>query len=294
MGLAGKIVIVLGVADESSIAWAIAKSFLEEGANVTIGYQQKFFSRVRLLLLKHPELKGDRCDVLVEDELNAFFAPLQANSIDVLVHSIAFGPPTTFTEYTSETTREDFNQTLSISSHSLCQVVRHAKLTLREWGSVMTLSYQASERAAPFYGVMGVAKSALESLVRYLAIEMGEHNVRVNAISPGPIETPAALGETLAFLRDPDALKRQRGSLMEQIISEAREEADTQGYNEIELAQAACRKLQQAYASRSALQEIVTAQDVADCALFLGSHLSRKITGQVIHVDCGQSSSDII
>ena len=99
-------------------------------------------------------------------------------------------------------------QSLSISAHSLCKVVHYAKPSLANWGSVITLTYQASQRAEASYGLMGVAKSALESCVRFLAIEMGQKRVRVNAISPGPIETPAAVGEVLAFLRDTSSMDK--------------------------------------------------------------------------------------
>lgn len=293
LGLSDKSVIVFGVSDESSIGWAIAKSFLDQGARVTIGYQQQFYSRVRLLLLKHPEVVGARCDLLNKEELDAFFASYEPDSIDVLVHSIAFGAPNIFTADPSDTTAEDYEQMMSISSHSLCTVVRYAKPLLKEWGSVMTLTYQASESATPFYGMMGVAKSALEGIVRLLAIELGSQKVRVNAISPGPIETPAALGETLALMRDRSALQRKRGDLLKRMITDAEAEAESQGYNEIEIAQAACRNLQKVYASHCAIEEVVTAQDVADCALFLGSDLSRKISGQVIHIDCGLSSKEL-
>jgi enoyl-[acyl-carrier protein] reductase I len=291
MGLEHKGVVVLGVADESSLAWAIAKRFAEHGARVFIGYQQKFFSRVRLLLLDHPGIQGDRCDVLKDDELAGFFARFQGNPIDVLVHAIAFAPNELFTEPASDSSAEAFCQSLTVSAHSLCKVVRFAKSSLREWGSVMTLTYQASERAEASYGLMGVSKSALESAVRYLALELGCRKVRVNALSPGPIETVAATGIMGAFLRNPAALERQRARVFQTAIDMARAEGHP---DPLATASAAWKHFQQVTAKRCAIEETVSKEDVADCALFLGSDYSRKITGQVIHIDCGLSTANAV
>jgi enoyl-[acyl-carrier protein] reductase I len=292
MGLDGRNVVVLGVADESSLAWAIAKRFAEHGANVFIGYQQKFFSRVRLLLKDSPAVQGDRCDVLVDSEMSNFFGRFRDNPVDVLVHGIAFAPGEMFTEPPSETTPDGFCQSLTISAHSLCKVVRFAKPSLRNWGSVMTLTYQASERAEASYGMMGVAKSALESAVRYLALELGCRKIRVNAISAGPVETVAATGIMGAFLRNPDALDRQRARIFRKAIEAAQAEG---GYPDaIALAKGAWKHFQEIVAQRCAIEETVSKEDVADCALFLGSDYSRKITGQVIHVDCGLSTANAV
>lgn len=287
-----KNVVVLGVADESSLAWAIAKAFAQEGARVHIGYQQKFFSRVRRLLLDNPSVQGDRCDVLKDEELNAFFDRFRDNPIDVLVHAIAFGPAELFTEYPSNVSLDGFLQSISVSAHSLCKVVGRAKPSLREWSSVMTLTYQGSERAEVSYGMMGVAKSALECMVRYLAVELGAHRIRVNAISPGPIETVAATGIMAGFIRNPEALRRQRNHLFEAAIQKAR--AETSDADEFALSAAAWRHFQADIAGRCPINETITKEDVANCALFLGSDYARKITGQVIHVDCGFSSSAML
>jgi enoyl-[acyl-carrier protein] reductase I len=289
MGLEGKNVVVLGVADESSIAWGISKAFADHGARVHIGYQQKFFSRVRLLMLENPTIQGDRCDVLKEEELAAFFGRFRQNPIDVLVHAIAFAPPELFTEYPSDVSLEAFSQSLSISAHSLCKIVQHAKPFLRDGGSVITLTYQASERAEPGYGLMGVAKSALESMVRYLAFELGVRKIRINAVSPGPIETVAALGVMGAFVRVPGALERQRGNIFRAALEKARQEGPFT--EEFAFLQAAWKHFQHEVAERCPIQETISKEDAAQCALFLGSDYSRKITGQVIHVDCGFSTS---
>jgi len=291
LGLEGKNVVVLGVADESSLAWAIAKRFAEHGAHVFIGYQQKFFSRVRLLLKDNPGVQGDRCDVLNDEEVTNFFARFRSNPVDALVHAIAFAPNEMFTEPPSNTTVEAFSQSLSISAHSLCKVVRFAKPSMRDWASVITLTYQASERAEASYGLMGVAKSALESAVRYLALELGGRKIRVNAVSAGPVETVAATGIMGAFLRNPEALNRQRARVFQKAIELARAENHADA---IELARAAWKHFQQMVAERCAIEETVSKEDVADCALFLGSDYSRKITGQVIHVDCGLSTANAI
>ena len=292
MGLEGKNVVVLGVADESSLAWAITKRFAEHGARVFIGYQQKFFSRVRLLLLDNPAIQGDRCDVLKDEEITNFFGRFRDNPIDVLVHGIAFAPGEMFTEPPSETTAEGFCQSLTISAHSLCKVVRFAKPSMRNWGSVITLTYQASERAEASYGLMGVAKAALESAVRYLALELGSRKIRVNAISAGPVETVAATGIMAAFLRNPEALDRQRARVFKAAIEAAR--AAGPYSDDFALAKAAWKHFQDIVAQRCAIEELVSKEDVADCALFLGSDYSRKVTGQVVHVDCGLSTSNAI
>jgi enoyl-[acyl-carrier protein] reductase I len=287
--LEGKNVVVLGVADESSIAWGITKAFADHGARVHIGYQQKFFSRVRRLMLENPTIQGDRCDILNDQEITAFFERFRQQPIDVLVHAIAFAPTELFTEYPSNVSLDAFNQSLSISAHSLCKVVRYAKPFLRDWGSVITLTYQASERAEPGYGLMGVAKSALESTVRYLAFELGARKIRVNAVSPGPIETVAALGILSAFLRVPEALDRQRGNIFRNALDKAREEGPFP--DEFAQLKAAWKHFQNEVAKKCPLEETVSKEDAAQCALFLGSDYARKITGQVIHVDCGLSTS---
>jgi enoyl-[acyl-carrier protein] reductase I len=288
LGLAGRNAVVLGVADESSIAWGITRALVRAGARVHIGYQQRFFSRVRLLVRDEPVASAERCDVLDEGELAAFFGRFEDDPLDVLVHAIAHAPPEAFTEPPSGVGAEAFAGTLDVSVQSLARVVAFAKPHLREWASVVTLSFQAASRALPMYGTMGVAKAALESLVRYLAIELGERRIRVNAISPGPVETLSALGPAIAFMRDPAALERQRGAA----FRDALEAGD--GRDELELASSVWASFQREVAARSAIPETITQEDVGACAAFLASDLSRKITGQVIHVDCGLSTSMIL
>jgi len=294
MGLEGKHVVVLGVADETSIAWGIAEAFLRCGSKVRIGYQQRFFSRVRLLFQEHPGLDGRKCDVLNEAELRDFFESLGDTPIDVLVHSIAYGSPEIFTRPPSQMSIEAISQAMTVSAYSLPLVVRHAKSRLTQWSSVITLSFMASERAVPFYGMMGVTKSTLESMVRYLSLELGRQKSRVNAISAGPIETVAALGIILAFSQDPESVREMPGTLLRQTFEAVeRESPGLRDADPMAFAKLAWKHVQYNFTQHMALPEMICKEDIADCALFLGSDLSRKITGQVLHVDCGLSSSFI-
>ena len=292
--LAGRRVVILGVADEVSIAWGIARAFQAHGARVHIGYQQRFFSRVRLLLRDNPGITGDRCDVQVDDEVRAFFEPFRDDPIDTLIHAVAFGPPEIFTEPVSAVSREGFTETLAISARSLGSVVHQAQHVLRDNSSVQTLSFQASERAVPMYGLMGVAKAALESMVRYLAIELGPRRIRVNAISPGPIETVAAIGKTLSLMRAPRARAQVREPALAAALSEAERDHASNLGDDVAVATGAWRNFEREIARRCAIPDTITKEDVAGCALFLASDFSQKITGQVIRVDCGLSSSLIL
>lgn len=287
-GLEGKNTVVLGIADESSIAWGIARAFAEQGAHVYAGYQQKFFSRVRLLIRDFPSIQAERCDVVKDDEVSAFFNRFHDRPIHAMVHAIAFGPPEIFTEYPSDVSPEAFEQTLDISAYSLLKVARHAKPYLADWASLMTISFQAAERAVSMYGMMGVAKSALESIVRYLAIELGPRRIRVNAISPGVIETLSATGEVLALIENPQALERQRSQLLRNMLGRVRQAMDRADV--LAPAKEGWRSYQASLAQYSAIEERISKEDVAGCALFLASDYSRKITGQVFKVDCGLSS----
>lgn len=286
-GLAGRRVAVLGVADEASIAWAIAKAFHTQGARVFIGYQQRFFSRVRLLLRDNPEISGDRCDVMVDDEVRNFFARFAGDPIDTLIHAVAFGPPEIFSQPVSGVSRPAFAETLTISAHSLGSVVNQAAPVLKDGGSVQTFSFQASERAVPMYGMMGVAKAALESMVRYLAIELGPRRIRVNAISPGPIETLAAI----SIIRAVAASGRTEGSALAQALDEAERDPQVRPGDDVASASNAWKRFERATTHRCAIPDTITQEDVAGCSLFLASDYARKITGQTIRVDCGLSSS---
>ena len=298
MGMQGKTVAVLGVADRESIAWHIACQLQEAGAKVVVGYQQRFYSRVRLLLQERPGISGQRADVLDGDELDAFFAhpAFEGGQLDGLVHSVAYGPPSVFSRPPSEVNVRDFTETLDISTHSLSRVVHHARPVLKAGGSVVTLSFLAAQRAMPLYGMMGVAKSALESLVRYLAVELGRDRIRCNVVSPGPIETLAALSEVVALKRDPAALEHLPSVRLREMLARngldlatARPAAEP-SEEDLEFARRVWREVQAEFSARSAIPDTVTARDVADCVEFLLSDGSRKVTGQVLTVDCGFSS----
>lgn len=296
--LAGKTAAVLGVADRESIAWAIALGLARSGARVVVGYQQRFWSRVRPLLDETPGITARRCDVLDKDEVDAFFLDLR---LDILVHAVAHAPPAVFTRPPSGVTSADFAEMLEVSTHSLAKVVGAARSRLNPWASVMTLTFQASDRAVPFYGLMGVAKAALESLVRYLAVELGEDRIRVNAISAGPVQTLAGLGVLLALRRDPEALRHIPSAALDEALAELAasgapgapgEVADDE--RELALLRGWFRRIQQEFAARSAIPELVEARDIAELASFLASDSSRKITGQVLHVDCGFSACQLL
>jgi len=192
--LQGKNALVLGVASEDSIAWAIAQELAEQGARILLGYQFRYHSRVKDLAPRLKNLIGyERCDVLQEEELTAFFRKLTV-PLDIVVHSIAFAPATAFQKPISEISQEDFSTALTVSSWSLARVLHYACQHMPEGGSAVTLSYLGAQKVCANYKVMGVAKAALEALVRELAFEMGPRGIRVNAVSAGPIRTLAASG----------------------------------------------------------------------------------------------------
>jgi enoyl-[acyl-carrier protein] reductase I len=223
------------------------------------------------------------------DEVENFFSLFKRTGLDVLVHGIAFGPETIFTELPSQVNSADFSETLETSVHSLSKIVRFAKPYLNPWASILTLTFQASQRAMPMYGLMGVAKAALESMVRYLAIELGKERIRVNAISAGPVETLAALSEIIAFRRNPEALNHLPTGMIHEIIQQS-----TSGEDELQFAKKAWEKLQTEFAKRSPIPEILVADDIAQTVLYFASDLSRKVTGQILYVDCGFSACQLI
>lgn len=196
--LEGKKALIFGIANHRSIGWAIAQAFAAEGAQLAFTYQDRMEKYVRELAAKIPNTPVIPCDVQHDDQLDAAFAKaseLFNGQIDILVHSVAFAPPSELENPFVETTRAGFHTTLDISSYSLVAMAKRAKpLMEKHGGSIITLTYMASERVMPKYNVMAVAKAALECSVRYLAYELGEYNIRVNAISAGPLNTLAARG----------------------------------------------------------------------------------------------------
>jgi enoyl-[acyl-carrier protein] reductase I len=195
----GKLGLIVGVANKRSLAWAIAQATAERGARLALTYQGRFEEHVSDLsqaLTQEPLVLP--CDVSSDQDIASVFTTLEEEfgGLDFVVHGAAFAAREELSSPFSHTTREGFRMALDISAYSLIALTRGAAplMEKREGGSVLTLSYLGSERVFPNYNVMGVAKAALEASVRYLAADMGPRNIRVNAISAGPVKTLAAAG----------------------------------------------------------------------------------------------------
>ncbi|PTW51252.1 MULTISPECIES: enoyl-ACP reductase FabI [Rhodovulum] len=190
----GKRGLVMGVANDRSIAWGIAKAMADEGAELAFSHQGEAFGK-RVEPLAESVGSSFLVDVDVNDDasLDAAFGRIaeEWGSLDFLVHAIAYSDKTELTGRFINTSRENFRNSLTISCYSLIEVARRARPLMPEGGTILTLTYQGSNRVTPFYNVMGVAKAALESTVRYLANDLGPEGIRVNAISPGPMKTLA-------------------------------------------------------------------------------------------------------
>ncbi|HUD75606.1 MAG TPA: enoyl-ACP reductase [Terracidiphilus sp.] len=195
--LAGKTAVVFGLANKRSIAWGIAQKLHEAGATLAICYQN---DRMRLeaedLIAELPGASGFQCDVSNDQEIETLFAAIgkKYGKIDILVHAVAYAPAEELRGEFITTSREGFRIALDVSVYSLIAVSRAAVPLMTDGGSIMTLSFYAAEKVVPNYNVMAVAKAGLESTVRYLAANLGPRNIRVNAISAGPIKTLAARG----------------------------------------------------------------------------------------------------
>jgi len=197
--LEGKTALVFGIANHRSIGWAIAQSLAREGARLAFTYQERMERYVRDLAAQIPNTPVMPCDVQNDNELDAAFeqaSEVFGGGLDIQIHSVAFAPKQELDNPFFETTREGFHTALDISAYSLIAMAKRARplMQARGGGSVVTMTYMASERVMPKYNVMAVAKAALECNVRYLAYELGEYNIRVNAISAGPLNTLAARG----------------------------------------------------------------------------------------------------
>ena len=197
MLLEGKTGLVFGVANRRSIAWAIARALAAEGAQLAFTFQgERIEQGVRDLADSVESPLVLPCDVTSDADLDHVFGAVQRQwgGLDILVHSVAFAPPQTFERPFAETERADFQTTMDISAYSLVAMARRAAplMEARGGGAMVTMTFNASQRAYPNYNVMAVAKAALEAEVRYLAMDLGPKNVRVNAISAGPLRTLAA------------------------------------------------------------------------------------------------------
>jgi len=215
---AGKTGLIVGVANKRSIAWAIAQATASRGARLALTYQGRFEENVQELSvgLPHPPLVLP-CDVSSDDEIAAVFRRVEEElgGLDFLLHGAAFARREELSAPFVETTREGFRLALDISAYSLIALARGAAplMEKRGGGSIVTLTYLGSERVFPNYNVMGVAKAALEANVRYLAADLGPKNIRVNAVSAGPIKTISAMGiggfsSILGVYRDRAPLRR--------------------------------------------------------------------------------------
>ena len=208
--MTGKRGLVMGVANERSIAWGIASALSQEGAELAFSYQGEAFGRRVKPLAESlgSELVVD-VDVSNDDSMDECFTTLKNNwgTLDFVVHAIAFSDKTELTGRFIDTSRENFKNSLSISCFSFIDIARRSLPLMPQGGSLITLTYQGSNRVTPFYNVMGAAKAALESSVRYLANELGPNGVRVNAISPGPMKTlaGAAIGGARKTFRQTEA-----------------------------------------------------------------------------------------
>jgi enoyl-[acyl-carrier protein] reductase I len=197
INLAGKTAVIFGLANKRSIAWGIAQKLHEAGAALAICYQnERMKLEAQELIQELPGASGFQCDLSIDSEIDALFAALKEKygKLDVLVHAVAFAPPADLRGEFIDTSREGFRVALDVSVYSLIAVARAATPLMSEGGSIMTLTYYAAEKVVPKYNVMAVAKAGLESTVRYLAWNLGPKNIRVNAISAGPIKTLAARG----------------------------------------------------------------------------------------------------
>jgi enoyl-[acyl-carrier protein] reductase I len=214
--LAGKTAVIFGLANKRSIAWGIAQKLHEAGATLAICYQnERMQAEAQGLIDELPGASGFQCDVSSDTEIETLFAELKAKygKLDVLVHAVAYAPAEDLKGSFVNTSREGFKIAHDVSVYSLIAVTRGAVPLMAEGGSIMTLSYFAAEKVVPNYNVMALAKASLESCVRYLAAELGEKNIRVNAISAGPIKTLAArgigaLGEILRLAAERAPMKR--------------------------------------------------------------------------------------
>ncbi len=247
--MAGKKGLIMGLANDKSIAWGIAQALNAHGAQLAISYQNETLEkRVQPLaaqLDKEPLLI--KCDVSDSESVEACFKELgeKWGKIDFVVHAIAFSDKNELKGRTIDTTRANFANTMQISCYSFLEACRCASPIMNEGGSIVTLTYLGGERILPNYNIMGVAKAALEASVRYAASDMGVQGVRVNAISAGPIKTLAASG-----------------------IGDFRKILH---WNEL----------------NAPLRRNVTQEEVGMAALGLLSPLGTGITGEVLHVDCG-------
>ncbi len=246
--MAGKRGLIMGLANDKSLAWGIAKKLSDAGAELAFSYQGAAMEkRVRPLAEQLGVARLFDCDVSDMDALDATFAELSNAwpTIDFVVHAIGFSDKTQLRGRFADTTLDNFAMTMNISVYSFVAVAQRAARMMPDGGSLLTLSYYGAEKVIPHYNVMGLAKAALETSVKYLAVDLGRDAIRVNAISAGPIQTLAARG-----IGDFNYIMK---------------------WNEL----------------NSPLKRNVTIEDVGGAGLYLLSDLASGVTGEIHHVDAG-------
>ncbi len=252
--MAGKRGLIMGVANDRSIAWGLAKALHGRGAELAFTYQgETFGSRVRPLAESVGSELVLPCDVAQEGEIAAVFDQLGQSwdGLDFVVHALAFSDKEELKGRYLDTSRTNFARTLEISCFSFTEIARRAAPLMGAGGSLLTLSYLGAERVTPNYNVMGVAKAALETSVRYLAVDLGEHGIRVNAISAGPMRTLA--GAAIADARFVYRWSRDHAPLARNVLLE----------------------------------------EVGNAGLYLLSELAHGVTGEIHHVDAGYNTIGI-
>ena len=246
--LAGKKGLIMGVANNRSIAWGIASAVAAQGAELAFSYQgDALKKRVEPLAQSVGSNLALECDVTSEESMESLFSKLKSEwgALDFFVHAIAYSDKEELTGLYLDTSRDNFTRTMDISVYSFTALARRAAEMMNDGGAMLTLTYYGSERVMPHYNVMGVAKAALEASVRYLAVDLGGLNIRVNGLSAGPMKTLAASG-----------------------IGDFRYILKWNEYN-------------------SPLKRNVTLDDVGGAGLYLLSPLSSGVSGETHHVDCG-------
>ena len=246
--MAGKRGLIMGVANDRSIAWGIAAAAAAQGAELAFTYQgDALRKRVEPLAASVNSDLVMECDVTDDASMDAVFAELEAKwgKIDFILHAIAFSDKEELKGKYVDTSRSNFDRTMDISVYSFTAIAARAAKLMSEGGSMLTLTYYGAERVMPHYNVMGVAKAALEASVRYLAVDLGGQNIRVNGLSAGPMKTLAASG-----------------------IGDFRYILKWNEYN-------------------SPLKRNVTLDDVGGAGVYLLSDLSSGVSGETHHVDCG-------
>lgn len=244
----GKKGLILGVANDKSIAWSIAELCAQNGAEIILTYPSDIFKkRVEPLAAKLSNISPLQCDVAIQGDIEKLFEEVKKkwDHVDFIVHAIGFSDKNELTGRYINTSLPNFLNSMHISCYSFTHIARIFEPLMIGGGSLLTLTYYGAEKVMPHYNVMGVCKAALEASVKYLAVDMGPHNIRVNAISAGPIKTLAASGiGDFNYILD---------------------------WNK----------------NNSPLRRNVTQKDVAGAALFLLSDLGKGTTGENLHVDCG-------